>query len=247
MVVRIPLGSRPTPAGAGSTVASSGASSRSSAYPRWRGEHILLAHRKRYKAGLPPLARGAQTAAVHRLRTQGPTPAGAGSTPRAASGRASGSAYPRWRGEHQIAANLAWAVSGLPPLARGARGGSHSAADAAGPTPAGAGSTPACRTVPSRGRAYPRWRGEHAAAKTEALAAIGLPPLARGARRRRLHHRVRAGPTPAGAGSTRSRAACRPSPRAYPRWRGEHVRLHVGEQFDVGLPPLARGARTTRR
>ena len=52
-------GGGPTPAGAGSTSSSSYPSQASSAYPRWRGEHVFLLGLSLTVYGLPPLARGA--------------------------------------------------------------------------------------------------------------------------------------------------------------------------------------------
>ena len=175
-------GSRPTPAGAGSTRFRALTCGYAVAYPRWRGEHDDSDRSVGMAAGLPPLARGAPIRSSARASTWRPTPAGAGSTSASPSTRGQHAAYPRWRGEHlgMTLAMLEWV--GLPPLARGAPW--HDARNARG------------------GWAYPRWRGEHIAGLSDCSTSTGLPPLARGARQIADRRKIVTGPTPAGAGST---------------------------------------------
>ena len=110
------------------------------------------------------------------------------------------------------------------------------------PTPAGAGSTTRPMPRSRRGRAYPRWRGEHYQDTGIVDRQTGLPPLARGAPRRAGCRPLRRGPTPAGAGSTVRHTGRAPFGEAYPRWRGEHNSSKRSGCPRTGLPPLARGA-----
>ena len=71
----------------------------------------------------------------------------------------------------------------------------------------------------------------------------GLPPPARGARKRRQRRRPRPRSTPACAGSTPWPAARTRSDTVYPRLRGEHRAAVAGVVGVGGLPPPARGAR----
>ena len=192
----------PTPACAGSTTASRSATPGSGAYPRLRGEHMMLARAEQVETGLPPLARGAQ-----------PVPPPAAQSPMA---------YPRLRGEHMLRDPVPSWGPGLPPLARGAPSMSNVGSIFMGPTPACAGSTRSgAPGAPSIG-AYPRLRGEHRVGGHRAGLVVGLPPLARGAPRPEVHVATLAGPTPACAGSTASSKAATRRERAYPRLRGEH-------------------------
>ena len=232
----------PTPAGAGSTRPSCCTSPGPRAYPRWRGEHASSTTRNTFRRGLPPLARGARALVTRGRVTSGPTPAGAGSTRCAMWAVVRCWAYPRWRGEHMLARVRLEPSRGLPPLARGAPGRGGAVAPSAGPTPAGAGSTTGEYAASIPPRAYPRWRGEHQNAEGGVRSYRGLPPLARGAPPWCSHANGIGGPTPAGAGSTSSGSSTPPSPRAYPRWRGEHSRCPKSTGRIPGLPPLARGA-----
>ena len=72
--------------------------------------------------------------------------------------------------------------------------------------------------------------------------ALGSPPLARGAPRRRPRRRGRRGITPARAGSTRWVAPLRCSSGDHPRSRGEHLDVARARAAIRGSPPLARGA-----
>ena len=88
-------------------------------YPRWRGEHFVMALFAAVMSGLSPLARGTlnlvqQFGIVTRF-----IPAGAGNTMVWFLPLYAGPVYPRWRGEHTRFLSLSLAVSGLSPLPRG--------------------------------------------------------------------------------------------------------------------------------
>ena len=202
-----------------------------------------MAKRESCRHGLPPLARGALPDRPPPQPLRRPTPAGAGSTDIITILLTSPRAYPRWRGEHRRPDLRGDHGLGLPPLARGARRPPYPLVRVAGPTPAGAGSTPLGSTSNARTLAYPRWRGEHPRIATAMSSCVGLPPLARGALLDPFGLGVVPRPTPAGAGSTTHSTATPPTTQAYPRWRGEHLAFAFLASLPSGLPPLARGAR----
>mgnify|MGYP001287070575 CR=1 FL=1 len=244
VVDAVPL--RPTPARAGSTPTGLSPGSASPAYPRSRGEHVVVIASTVCVYGLPPLARGAPCRSREPPCRRRPTPARAGSTVvRPPAGRGS-PAYPRSRGEHRNALPLQPQVAGLPPLTRGAPVRSQAGSDESGPTPAHAGSTTAAAIVPASTAAYPRSRGEHGRVLDEPVQNPGLPPLTRGARHGDGRHLPGRGPTPAHAGSTACPMTSGWMCPAYPRSRGEHVRFRTVGYPDLGLPPLTRGARPAR-
>ncbi len=156
-------------------------------------------------------------------------------------------AYPRLRGEHCDARGRELGSHGLPPLARGAHRCGHRLRFLSGPTPACAGSTPELLHPTSRRQAYPRLRGEHLKMLPPVIAALGLPPLARGAPQELHALPAQPRPTPACAGSTTTRLPSAPPIRAYPRLRGEHLNDEPRKLCLRGLPPLARGARMVWR
>ena len=232
----------PTPACAGSTRTSGKPAGQRHTYPRLRGEHTLQTTGNIILLGLPPLARGAPCASVHRQRPRRPTPACAGSTTKGSARSLAARAYPRLRGEHTHALLALVAIMGLPPLARGAHTPSTPKPTRTGPTPACAGSTFGCRRTSTAAWAYPRLRGEHQSHRSNVRRDCGLPPLARGAPHRRHPHSHPDGPTPACAGSTTEIPILRDILGAYPRLRGEHAAAVAQPAGGGGLPPLARGA-----
>ena len=134
---------RITPAGAGSTCVRRRSRARTRDHPRGRGEHKVGHGTRTQGLGSPPRARGAQLRRGPDQPQRGITPAGAGSTGRAARRSWASSDHPHGRGEHgddQMDVGLA-----------------------AGITPAGAGSTPGRRGEWRTRRDHPRGRGEHRA------------------------------------------------------------------------------------
>ena len=113
-----------------------------SVYPRWRGEHASLAPLLEEPPGLSPLARGTLghiQAAADQPRF---IPAGAGNTAVSTVCAAMIAVYPRWRGEHSVAALYSCRSIGLSPLARGTRVVGDTSTDITRFIPAGAGNTP---------------------------------------------------------------------------------------------------------
>ena len=100
----------------------------------------MLPHKKSMH-GSSPLARGAlqvEHVALFRFRL---IPAGAGSTLSSFTTHLTGTAHPRWRGEHESHGGVSINYSGSSPLARGAHEGLLTASSSIRLIPAGAGST----------------------------------------------------------------------------------------------------------
>ena len=151
--------------------------------------------------------------------------------------------HPRSRGEHRTHPPSTASRGDSPPLARGARRRRRPTTADGGLTPARAGSTTVVTSSPPEYRTHPRSRGEHDTRKGSPTCIPDSPPLARGARHRRVRPQLLAGLTPARAGST-SRHRHRPaSTGTHPRSRGEHLQIHAQPGPRQDSPPLARGAR----
>ncbi|EGF60528.1 hypothetical protein HMPREF9538_05067, partial [Klebsiella sp. MS 92-3] len=109
------------PAGVGNTARWLPTTGQPSVYPRWRGEHVLIAVVTVGICGLSPLARGTLLPVCSVGGRGRFIPAGAGNTTSESTGKRSYPVYPRWRGEHAQASINSRAMSGLSPLARGTR------------------------------------------------------------------------------------------------------------------------------
>ncbi len=109
------------PAGVGNTARWLPTTGQPSVYPRWRGEHVLIAVVTVGICGLSPLARGTLLPVCSVGGRGRFIPAGAGNTTSESTGKRSSPVYPRWRGEHAQASINSRAMSGLSPLARGTR------------------------------------------------------------------------------------------------------------------------------
>ncbi len=107
------------PAGAGNTARWLPTTGQPSVYPRWRGEHVLIAVVTVGICGLSPLARGTLSLRSGRRLRNRFIPAGAGNTTRWRCVSGAMSVYPRWRGEHWSNRTLCGDRTGLSPLARG--------------------------------------------------------------------------------------------------------------------------------
>ena len=168
------------PAGVGNTARWLPTTGQPSVYPRWRGEHVLIAVVTVGICGLSPLARGTLLPVCSVGGRGRFIPAGAGNTTSESTGKRSSPVYPRWRGEHAQASINSRAMSGLSPLARGTQIEIDQQIRSARFIPAGAGNTHP--DLPERVKAavYPRWRGEHGDLLNLPPGINGLSPLARG-------------------------------------------------------------------
>ncbi len=152
-----------------------------------------------------------------------------------------GPVYPRWRGEHLQPAELAVAVNGLSPLARGTRHRDLHVNRVSRFIPAGAGNTVHNCYHTDLKSVYPRWRGEHGRTDAYSPSGDGLSPLARGTHHPQSEHIPGHRFIPAGAGNTLPRVLPEKNPAVYPRWRGEHSTPCSNPSSTAGLSPLARG------
>ena len=153
-----------------------------------------------------------------------------------------GTAHPRWRGEHASTLMHIAPVSGSSPLARGAPAVHHDGLVRPGLIPAGAGSTLFTWATSRVVGAHPRWRGEHPARLLRMESPGGSSPLARGAPFGIGEALGPVGLIPAGAGSTEHWVRDARPGAAHPRWRGEHCMRSLPMVTSAGSSPLARGA-----
>ncbi len=109
------------PAGAGNTARWLPTTGQPSVYPRWRGEHVLIAVVTVGICGLSPLARGTPHQNPPENAHPRFIPAGAGNTDFDVEKIRTSAVYPRWRGEHITRITRGFRTCGLSPLARGTR------------------------------------------------------------------------------------------------------------------------------
>ncbi|SSN96126.1 Domain of uncharacterised function (DUF2825) [Klebsiella pneumoniae] len=133
------------PAGVGNTARWLPTTGQPSVYPRWRGEHVLIAVVTVGICGLSPLARGTLLPVCSVGGRGRFIPAGAGNTQKACTTSTVKTVYPRWRGEHKKTSVRLLYPIGLSPLARGTLPGVDHALVQARFIPAGAGNTTVTR------------------------------------------------------------------------------------------------------
>ena len=194
-----------------------------------------------HRYGLSPLARG-NLAAVHQNRGPcGSIPACAGEPMRARPQSRPARVYPRLRGGTSRNAALFTESGGLSPLARGNPTVGASPVAAAGSIPACAGEPATAALLNHRAGVYPRLRGGTMKTADQALALMGLSPLARG-------NHITPGPwvaahgsIPACAGEPFADGFCNAVVGVYPRLRGGTSLSIAQATHSRGLSPLARG------
>ena len=235
------LSGRFIPAGAGNTSFANCRRAIIAVYPRWRGEHSSNDTGSALSAGLSPLARGTLDKLEKSLFVRRFIPAGAGNTNAVYEDGFWCAVYPRWRGEHDLNADIDNEGKGLSPLARGTLWQFAINTGLRRFIPAGAGNTLLPPLPLTPGPVYPRWRGEHCRQLPTIKPPSGLSPLARGTRIGAAEVATTTRFIPAGAGNTcRSWSTVR-STTVYPRWRGEHPGSLIKNRQSPGLSPLARG------
>ena len=131
--------------------------------------------------------------------------------------------------------------TGPPPRARGRRPLGQPVPHREGTTPAGAGTTAGSRAPARARRDHPRGRGDDAVAAVLAALVGGPPPRARGRRSGAARSGLRAGTTPAGAGTTSGRPGVAAVAGDHPRGRGDDITRAFGRAAPWGPPPRARG------
>ncbi|SWD05981.1 Domain of uncharacterised function (DUF2825) [Klebsiella pneumoniae] len=151
-------------------------------YPRWRGEHAVMAIGHAAGGGLSPLARGTRRPDQVMVLPLRFIPADAGNTDIPPDPRPKSAVYPRWRGEHNGTDSTNQNFRGLSPLARGTHYIEQPLTVERRFIPAGAGNTDILAEYFNELAVYPRWRGEHSISASAVVAIDGLSPLARGTR-----------------------------------------------------------------
>ncbi len=149
------------PAGVGNTARWLPTTGQPSVYPRWRGEHVLIAVVTVGICGLSPLARGTHAKGRRDAVRERFIPAGAGNTKLDHGETVHDAVYPRWRGEHASRKQALQFRNGLSPLARGTQQITRDIFNATRFIPAGAGNTSWWSNSVTGRSVYPRWRGEH--------------------------------------------------------------------------------------
>ena len=210
-------------------------------HPRVRGEKWESVSMMSSPTGSPPRARGKEFPASVAGRHPGITPACAGKSDGAPSGRDCGRDHPRVRGEKVAGGRRGLFERGSPPRARGKELRPVHAPSRFGITPACAGKRRLFATKKELSGDHPRVRGEKVDEVLINESLLGSPPRARGKAGSRTGGGKAAGITPACAGKRR-RHPCRPwTRRDHPRVRGEKVKQRVDFLAAVGSPPRARG------
>ena len=186
--------------------------------------------------------RGALSAQTNSVNKTGLTPAYAGSTATSTSDATQTRAHPRICGEHVVHQLPVLQGRGSPPHMRGAQMDLSGGEQQVGLTPAYAGSTPPPVPLSNCRWAHPRICGEHSITCDDQPPKLGSPPHMRGALFLGFGQPLRAGLTPAYAGSTRPFRAICSSHGAHPRICGEHRSILCGLGTVTGSPPHMRGA-----
>ena len=210
-----------TPACAGTTAARLMRRSTRWAHPRVRGDDQLGHRRRRRQQRLTPACAGTTTEAP-------PTPR---ATP----------AHPRVRGDDGTLNRWGGPAVGSPPRARGRLRHSRGRVDDQRLTPACAGTTRAGAPPHLPERAHPRVRGDDPGGGAPTSSRKGSPPRARRRRRRSRRAGLRAGLTPACAGTTCTSDRHTAADSAHPRVRGDDTWPATPAPSRRGSPPRARG------
>ena len=230
-------------------------------HPRLHGEQLALAPPDRPPDGSPPPARGAAPRGGGDLRQGGITPACAGSSFRAGSpacpsrdppacagnrrppGCGAGSCWdhPRLRGEQHGVLCRHSMSPGSPPPARGTARASRPSPPPLRITPACAGNSTNCRSLPRPRGDHPRLRGEQLQNRLPLTWRLGSPPPARGTVVGLALLRVGRRITPACAGNSSTCLSEAKALEDHPRLRGEQQAGPVGALDLHGSPPPARG------
>ncbi len=169
-------GLRPsTPAHAGRTARPRSRSTRSTLYPRARGEDVVVLAAGAAVPPLPPRTRGGRRLLVFACSSCASTPAHAGRTRRSRRHGRSVSLYPRARGEDTESLEKGWLPIPLPPRTRGGQAHRQVLRPELPSTPAHAGRTPRAWCRCRRRTLYPRARGEGVS-----LSVVAIPAGAAG-------------------------------------------------------------------
>ena len=229
------------PAHAGKTPGRAGASRRSGAHPRSRGENLFVASLGADRRGSSPLTRGKLGKPDGAGIFGGLIPAHAGKTCSIIKAKVAAWAHPRSRGENQDENIINLSKQGSSPLTRGKLARAERRRGGERLIPAHAGKTEATALVSEANTAHPRSRGENGAACAVAAGLGGSSPLTRGKPCAGVSGFAGWGLIPAHAGKTsRYCELCIIAP-AHPRSRGENFSRPKVTPLLPGSSPLTRG------
>jgi len=238
---------RNTPARAGTTRRRWRGRGRSREHPRAGGDDVGLQQGLEYSHGTPPRGRGRHPRGDHRAEPQRNTPARAGTTVRRRSGCRCPREHPSAGGDDRLRADGAPFILGTPPRGRGRRRRVCRVSPGSGNTPARAGTTAPRSLTSSYSQEHPRAGGDDGMQGSTDMLREGTPPRGRGRLRGSHRPRVRAGNTPARAGTTRP-TTLRVSPwTEHPRAGGDDRLRTAPDGAASGTPPRGRGRPTCRR
>ena len=175
---QIPVGI--TPADAGKTWMLHGISKTAQDHPRGCGENMKAFESVSAAWGSPPRMRGKLTARCGKKYPDRITPADAGKTSFSYHAMRRSRDHPRGCGENQYGEQKCDWDMGSPPRMRGKHNATHQSIADNRITPADAGKTMLCCTIPTARSYHPRGCGENEAVKYFVKPAAGSPPRMRG-------------------------------------------------------------------
>ena len=229
------------PAHAGKTWWPGGASPRSGAHPRSRGENRRSPRSTRHPGGSSPLTRGKPRAGRATATCTGLIPAHAGKTYFISASPRRAWAHPRSRGENAAGQARRQPGKGSSPLTRGKRRDAEVRGHVEGLIPAHAGKTSRTRAPTTFTTAHPRSRGENTTVAILNDPERGSSPLTRGKLCCQCCQLSRSGLIPAHAGKTPRAVPTCGNREAHPRSRGENVAGLGWVREGPGSSPLTRG------
>ena len=235
------LGSRITPAYAGTTYSSWPSDRGQADHPRLCGDHLGFLNAHIFPLGSPPLMRGPLMKHDLLARPDRITPAYAGTTSVRVLVGTGAEDHPRLCGDHHMRKLAGFYKQGSPPLMRGPHVSAPQRDRAVGITPAYAGTTVPITVSDERESDYPRLCGDHRLELIGGYAHLGSPPLMRGPPIVPTCLPFPDGITPAYAGTTNCALSTSCSTADHPRLCGDHVEMRERGCVTPGSPPLMRG------
>ena len=210
-------------------------------HPRTRGDKGWTGRKETSWDGSPPHTRGQGRRGLHFLQFFGITPAHAGTSRAARSGRAAKKDHPRTRGDKvtEKAPQQIW--KGSPPHTRGQASHQKLTGWHKRITPAHAGTRNRCGGKLPVAWDHPRTRGDKGLPGQCSHSSFGSPPHTRGQENltdvTQEENRI----TPAHAGTRRGRKRGRESMKDHPRTRGDKWSTPTKRARPIGSPPHTRG------
>ena len=210
-------------------------------FPRTRGDVPSRPYARRRRPVLPPHARGCTRLGIGVVGDGPASPARAGMYPSTAPIARGRPGFPRTRGDVPNAGSIPSGAVPLPPHARGCTEHRAAARRRFQASPARAGMYPRKTRRAAEGDGFPRTRGDVPATRSYRVAAIRLPPHARGCTPSRPPRSAGWPASPARAGMYPRPGRGPPGGRRFPRTRGDVPMSERKQTPAKALPPHARG------